>query len=195
MNIGKLKTSSNNLIGLKFHELTVIEVTSERTNSGSIKWLCECSCGNTKVAAGNELKRGGVKSCGCKRNEANITNLKSRTGSRNPSWKGGKKNVGSYAWASAKLSQAKCVDEGIAKDVSVEEYLELINSSNGVCEICGISETENHRRHCVDHNHETGELRGILCASCNAGIGVFHDSIEKLEKAIEYLKSKQNEHR
>lgn len=56
------------LIGKKFNRLTVIKrVGSDKY--GNIKWLCICDCGNTTIVAGNELKRGGVKSCGCFRKQ------------------------------------------------------------------------------------------------------------------------------
>jgi len=44
----------------------------------------------------------------------------------------------------------------------------------------------------MDHDHETGKFRGMLCHHCNRGLGNFKDKIENLEKAIEYLKSKKN---
>lgn len=56
------------------------------------------------------------------------------------------------------------------------------------CEICG--EKENKKKLCIDHNHETGELRGILCSKCNSALGLFKDNIENLKKAIEYLETK-----
>lgn len=39
-----------------------------------------------------------------------------------------------------------------------------------------------------DHDHETGEFRGLLCGTCNLGLGNFYDSIELLKRAIQYLK-------
>jgi hypothetical protein len=41
---------------------------------------------------------------------------------------------------------------------------------------------------CIDHDHSTEQVRGLLCGNCNRGIGIFKDSIEFLEKAINYLK-------
>lgn len=42
---------------------------------------------------------------------------------------------------------------------------------------------------CVDHNHKTGEIRGLLCGLCNSGIGHFKDKIKLLKKAIKYLEN------
>lgn len=52
-----------------------------------------------------------------------------------------------------------------------------------VCAICG---SDVHLD--IDHNHETGEVRGILCHNCNSGIGHFKENPEKLLQAVEYLK-------
>lgn len=40
---------------------------------------------------------------------------------------------------------------------------------------------------CVDHNHTTGEVRGLLCNHCNRALGLFNENTETLKKAIEYL--------
>lgn len=59
------------------------------------------------------------------------------------------------------------------------------------CEICGVVSTDAEGRwgnlH-IDHNHETGEVRGVLCTTCNTGLGQFKDSPELLEKAAAYLR-------
>jgi len=64
-------------------------------------------------------------------------------------------------------------------------------SSSKTCQSCGRADAEL----VVDHCHETGRLRGMLCSPCNVGIGFFADDIEKLRKAIAYLKrdAKRNE--
>lgn len=54
------------------------------------------------------------------------------------------------------------------------------------CAICGgPSEV-------VDHDHETGEVRGVLCRPCNIGLGHFHDQTERLASAILYLDQRRN---
>jgi hypothetical protein len=60
------------------------------------------------------------------------------------------------------------------------------------CAICGVkldaySLNKRERGH-IDHCHETGKTRGVLCDLCNKGLGHFKDSIENLNKAIEYLR-------
>ena len=54
------------------------------------------------------------------------------------------------------------------------------------CAICGMV-TSNQ---VIDHNHNTGEVRGVLCASCNKGIGLLGDSIPTLKRAICYLQDR-----
>lgn len=53
------------------------------------------------------------------------------------------------------------------------------------CHICGAKPLK--KKHAVDHDHETGQLRGRLCTPCNLGLGMFKDSLDRLEAAKEYL--------
>jgi hypothetical protein len=70
--------------------------------------------------------------------------------------------------------------------MTVEEYDILLESQNFVCAICG-GVNPNNKRLCVDHNHETGQVRGLLCDCCNRGIGQLKDSIRLVSNALEYL--------
>jgi hypothetical protein len=70
-------------------------------------------------------------------------------------------------------------------NITIEEYDIILAKHNGVCAICG--NPPNGRRLAVDHNHTTGEVRGLLCYKCNTGLGCFNDSLGILAKAIEYL--------
>ena len=73
-------------------------------------------------------------------------------------------------------------------NLSPDQYEEMSKAQNHLCAICGRTRQKT-KRFAVDHCHKTGALRGLLCASCNSGIGKLGDSIEMLEKAIHYLKS------
>lgn len=55
---------------------------------------------------------------------------------------------------------------------------------------CGICKEIFSKEPCVDHDHKTGEVRGLLCRVCNTSLGGFRDSLEILENAKEYLQGK-----
>jgi hypothetical protein len=69
----------------------------------------------------------------------------------------------------------------------VEIYRELLEEQNGVCAICGNGQVSGHSRLFVDHDHQTGEIRGLLCGPCNSGLGMFRDNLEALKSATKYL--------
>jgi hypothetical protein len=72
-------------------------------------------------------------------------------------------------------------------NLSPETYQQL-HLDHPLCAICG-REPDSNRRFAIDHNHETGALRGLLCLTCNSLLGYARDDIVLLEKAIEYLRS------
>jgi len=69
--------------------------------------------------------------------------------------------------------------------LSEEEYLKLFENQNHICPICKVK--LNTVKACVDHDHITGKVRGILCDKCNKGIGHFEDNIKLFENVIIYL--------
>ena len=78
--------------------------------------------------------------------------------------------------------------------ITYEQFDAMLESQNGLCRICGIEMVvwEGKGRPdcaCVDHCHETGVIRGLLCGSCNRAIGLFNDDPELLIKASQYLSS------
>lgn len=68
-----------------------------------------------------------------------------------------------------------------------EDYDNMLEAQGGGCAICGRSPEEESRRLCVDHDHETGENRGILCNSCNVMLGGARDDPQALARGIDYL--------
>lgn len=78
--------------------------------------------------------------------------------------------------------------------LSWEKYLELHSVNSGGCAICKspLSLVKNKESKfptaIVDHCHTTGKVRGLLCSSCNKGLGHFKDSANFLEKASQYIK-------
>jgi hypothetical protein len=73
------------------------------------------------------------------------------------------------------------------KGLTVAEYDEIWNRQGQKCGLCGDATTTGRGWH-VDHNHESGKIRGIVCHNCNLGLGHFRDNPDFLRKAIEYLK-------
>ena len=77
--------------------------------------------------------------------------------------------------------------------MSYEEFHNLYEQQLGCCAICktslvllGTTETK-YKVACVDHNHITGKVRGLLCNKCNRALGLFKDNITILKLAAEYL--------
>lgn len=70
--------------------------------------------------------------------------------------------------------------------MSLEEYYALFDRQGGVCAIC-LETCSSGRRLAVDHDHETGHIRGLLCGKCNRGAGLFDDDPSKLYAAALYL--------
>lgn len=75
-------------------------------------------------------------------------------------------------------------DFGITDD----NYAILLQRQNGTCAICKASTPGKNRNHfCVDHDHDTLQIRGLLCVSCNIGLGTFKDDTVLLERAAQYV--------
>ena len=72
--------------------------------------------------------------------------------------------------------------------ITLKEYEILLAKQNNGCAICTASTGSNGKRLSVDHNHQTGEVRGLLCDDCNIGLGKFKDNSSLLANAINYLK-------
>lgn len=71
--------------------------------------------------------------------------------------------------------------------ISQEEYITQLDEQKNLCAICYVY-LDNVITH-IDHNHITGNLRGILCPKCNKGIGLFADKPEVLRNAAKYLET------
>ena len=74
-------------------------------------------------------------------------------------------------------------------NMTSEVYEEMLRVQKESCAICGTTDFNYSRgkRPHIDHCHQTGKIRGLLCGHCNIGLGQFFDNVALLEKAIVYL--------
>jgi hypothetical protein len=70
--------------------------------------------------------------------------------------------------------------------LSAEGFAALLENQGGVCAICGAPNAAS-KELCVDHDHLTGRIRGLLCNACNVAVGLFRDDPRLLERARGYL--------
>jgi len=73
-------------------------------------------------------------------------------------------------------------------DMSLEEYDQILKKQNNKCAICEKENSHKNKFLFVDHDHESNQVRGLLCHACNILIGNAKDSPQVLERAIAYLK-------
>lgn len=72
--------------------------------------------------------------------------------------------------------------------ITLDVYNLLLERQGGVCAICGAAKRGD-RNLVVDHDHDTGSVRGLLCGRCNMGIGLLDNSVEHLRAAADYLET------
>lgn len=71
--------------------------------------------------------------------------------------------------------------------LSEQDYIEMLKLQGGVCAICSGPPTSHHKKYVVDHDHVTGNIRGLLCHKCNSTLGFFNDDALILYRAAHYL--------
>lgn len=70
--------------------------------------------------------------------------------------------------------------------ITIQQWLAMLERASYRCECCG-AEGSDLVRLCCDHDHLTGEVRGVLCTKCNTGIGSLGDSVAGVQLALDYL--------
>ena len=72
--------------------------------------------------------------------------------------------------------------------ITEQDFQVLLAAQGGLCAICGVNEPGGqYNTWHVDHCHESGNVRGLLCNNCNLGLGYFKDNLEALQRALKYL--------
>lgn len=75
----------------------------------------------------------------------------------------------------------------LAYGITIERYDYMLREQEGKCAICKTDRCITDRQLCVDHDHKTGEVRGLLCSNCNRAIGLLSDSPHNAISAAQYL--------
>lgn len=163
------------ITGKVFGRWTVLKRTSGSTTrkDGAAKWICRCECGKERPVSSITLRKGLSKSCGC----LSIDNAKARVGNKHLNWCGGK------------------IECNLRRmyGIGLEDYEALYLKQAGLCAVCKKPETSVHqgtgrvRALAVDHCHSVNKVRGLLCFTCNIGLGSFKDNPQTLLNAVEYL--------
>lgn len=151
--------------------LTLLKLTDNRTANGGYKYLVRCDCGTEKLIGYSQMTSGKAKSCGC---------LQRRKGSDAPAYKHGRSKTKDY------------YNEIVIKQnygIEYSDYLKMVEAHDNKCAICGAeAPTTGHKKRLnIDHCHDTGQVRGLLCDLCNRALGLMRDNTALLSNAIDYL--------
>lgn len=162
------------LTGLSFGRLIVYEYISTKRRQAI--WRCRCICGNMVDVRSYNLISGNTKSCGCIQKEiaGSLGAIRLTTH--------GKSKTLEYRKTMSRKTHLK-FSYGITPEVKDI----LRKDQNYKCKICKRTELELGYELWVDHDHTTGEIRGLLCNDCNTGLGILKDDVEIMKSAIDYL--------
>ena len=174
-----------------------------KAKSGKDCYRCRCTCGNESNVEGRALAQVISKSCGCTRIVDPLIKKRRQQKYKQQWYQDNKEKIRPRILESQK-QRRKEFKEKYGADIysissrygiSPDEYLELIESQDNKCAICGcdFSVEQNLQKACVDHDHNTGAIRGLLCRACNMAIGLFNDNPDTCLNACMYLKEHKDE--
>jgi hypothetical protein len=76
-------------------------------------------------------------------------------------------------------------------DITLDDYNKMLLEQDGKCYTCSVKAEDTQRKYlCVDHNHLTGEVRGLLCDLCNTALGLLKENQETIANLSKYLHEK-----
>ncbi len=98
-------------------------------------------------------------------------------------------NLNNKAWNAANPGRARKTQRACLLKkkygLTIEDYGRILKAQGGRCRIC--RRKPGKKMLAVDHNHQTGEVRALLCSKCNTGLGQFNEDLSLLLKAASYL--------
>lgn len=166
--------------GARFGRLVVI-CPVERSKHGHLQVVCLCDCGKHKVVAKTNLSNGSTRSCGCLRREViSRARIKQAQSRQSPTC-----DCVTNRDPHARMCKP-CTKRWRYCRLSPDDYFFLLETQAGLCAICATAMNPVKHTH-VDHCHETGRVRGLLCGSCNLMLGHAGDCALCLNVAAAYL--------
>jgi len=146
-------------VGFESELYKVISIEPKSLSNRALLYKCQCkACGGTHLRTNKQLK--------------NSTKARECPTYRAHNWSG-------FTREDAIMRRQY--------GISMAEFEALLKYQKGGCAICEKPIDALSRRMNIDHCHETGKVRGILCTGCNTGLGHLGDNVEGLQKAMDYL--------
>lgn len=72
--------------------------------------------------------------------------------------------------------------------INLKDYNDMFATQKGKCKICGVHQLEMKKKLSIDHNHDTGMVRGLLCIPCNAALGNIEEYVKDPDRWDKYLR-------
>jgi Recombination endonuclease VII len=85
------------------------------------------------------------------------------------------------------MNRKKGLSLKLNNGIRLDDYNRMLKEQNESCAVCLIPAAEFNKRLAVDHNHMTGQIRGLLCTRCNIALGYVRDNKSVLKRLIDYL--------
>lgn len=106
-----------------------------------------------------------------------------------PEWKEKQKEYQKeYSSKPEVKEQRRCAYLRRTYGITLDEYNEMFVEQNGCCASCGKHESEQKKTLAVDHDHETLEVRGLLCDACNISLGLLQEDEDNILSLLAYIK-------
>lgn len=158
--------------GNRYGRLTVIKRNGHLGNSRKVAaWLCRCDCGKELTVGGGNLRCGQSKSCGCLKLEV-IKQPRKSEAEKKANYK-------------ARREREKAAKKQAQYGITPHEFNTKLKIQNGIC----LLPSCNRKASAIDHCHQCGDFRGLLCPQCNSMLGFAYDNPSLLREAANYLEA------
>jgi hypothetical protein len=97
-------------------------------------------------------------------------------------------NSGTVARCKACIKEDNLNRVLLKHNLTKDDYNKMLSDQNELCAICHVDEG---KTLCIDHDHVTNKVRGLLCNRCNKGLGLLGDSLDSINSALSYLKGER----